>query len=433
VTARPRSHRGPFADARFRRLVWAIVGVLGWLGLVALGVSLFGQHPPRAGFDLTLILDAGRRVAAGQSPYLAGSVTTGTQVEDLFYSYPPPVAQAFAAVGSLSNGVVLTAFGLVAVAGFSVVAAGLARIRADPDDAGRGPALDVLAPVLGLAPYVYPFAIALLFGNLDALFPFAYGAVLLAILARSAGWPLAGGIAIGLVTLAKLHPGGLLVWLVVRGVRERRSTAQGSSSPGSPSWTTLAWAVGSIAVVGVVSLVVWGTGPWADYLSLLRAGTGAAFSSSLNIGPASQLALLLGDPGAAPRLAPVVSAVALTVTAVVAYAVRSTLLSFAFAAAASLVISPITWFHYPVAMLPVAVAAWVAARTQRAAVPVALLLLTALVVAAAAIAAPVLVWLAVGLVIVAAAIAPDFPSGRRVASLDSVNSAGTAPMGNSVA
>ena len=56
-----------FADPRFRRLIWLLVGGLGWVGLVALGSLLFAKDPPQAGFDLTLILDAGRRVAAGES------------------------------------------------------------------------------------------------------------------------------------------------------------------------------------------------------------------------------------------------------------------------------------------------------------------------------------------------------------------------------
>ena len=69
-----------FADPRFRRLIWLLVGGLGWAGLLALGLALLAKDPPQAGFDLALILDAGRRVAAGVSPYLAGAVGAGTQV-----------------------------------------------------------------------------------------------------------------------------------------------------------------------------------------------------------------------------------------------------------------------------------------------------------------------------------------------------------------
>ena len=57
-------------------------------------IQLWNQEPPRAGFDLTLLLEAARRVLAGESPFapemLAGTSPTSTS---LFYSYPPPVAQ----------------------------------------------------------------------------------------------------------------------------------------------------------------------------------------------------------------------------------------------------------------------------------------------------------------------------------------------------
>jgi hypothetical protein len=121
----------------------------------------------------------------------------------------------------------------------------------------------------------------------------------------------------------------------------------------------------------------------------------------LNIGPASQIALIANDPGLVSRVAPVVSGIALLVTVGIALAARSTLMSFAAATVASLVLSPITWFHYPVAMLPIAAAAWVAARGSPAATLVAGLIVGALVVAALAVANPVVVWLAVALVLAA--------------------------------
>ncbi|HYC07473.1 MAG TPA: hypothetical protein VEG29_06065, partial [Candidatus Binatia bacterium] len=118
----------PFADRRFRLLVWVVVGATGWIGLALLAATLLAQQPPKAGFDLTLILDAGRRVAAGQSPYLAGAVGGGTQVESLFYSYPPPVAQAASFIGGLGDTVVLVAMGLLATIGLAGVCAGLAGL-----------------------------------------------------------------------------------------------------------------------------------------------------------------------------------------------------------------------------------------------------------------------------------------------------------------
>lgn len=79
------------------------------------------------------------------------------------------------------------------------------------------------------------------------------------------------------------------------------------------------------------------------------------------------------------------------------------MISLALAATASLVLSPITWFHYPVVLLPFGALAWVAAREVGPAARrvAAILLGGAVIVAGAAIVAPVLVWLAVASVLVA--------------------------------
>jgi len=44
-------------------------GIIGWLGLLWIGATLYAATPPKAGFDLELLLRAGRDVAAGRSPY----------------------------------------------------------------------------------------------------------------------------------------------------------------------------------------------------------------------------------------------------------------------------------------------------------------------------------------------------------------------------
>jgi hypothetical protein len=76
-------------------------------------------------------------------------------------------------------------------------------------------------------------------------------------------------------------------------------------------------------------------------------------------------------------------------------------LSLAVATSASLIVTPITWFHYPVALLPFAAAAWLQARDSRRAARTAALLVAALFVAGLSISEPVAVWLAVALVLVA--------------------------------
>jgi hypothetical protein len=401
--------RRPFADRLFRRLVWLLIAAIGWTGLALLGATLYAQHPPRAGFDLALILEAGRRVAAGTSPYVAGAVGQGTQVESLFYSYPPPVAQAASVIAGLPDGLLLAATGVAATLGYLAFVWAFARRLA-----GSAP-VDAVLPALALAPFVYPFAIALLFGNIDAWFPLAYGAALLAATGGTTRWRIGGGIAIGLVGLAKLHPAAILGWLAIRGLRDAREASRGragegdggqpvdssSSTATAAAWPTLVVAGLTIAAVVAASLAIWGPGPWSEYVNVLRAGTGADFVSRLNIGPASQLALLTGDDGVAARVAPAVTVAALGVTAAAAWLLRPTTLSLSMAAAASLVVSPITWFHYPVALLPFAAAAWLLARDSGRAAWTAGLLIAALVVAGLSISEPVAVWLAVGLVVLA--------------------------------
>jgi len=378
----------PFADRRFRLLVWLLVGAMGWVGLVLLAA--------RAGFDLTLILDAGRRVAAGQSPYLAGAVGGGTQVESLFYSYPPPVAQAASFIGGLGDTVVLAAMGILATIGLAAVAAGLAGLR----DSVR--AVDVVVPVLALAPFVYPYAIALLFGNVDSWYPLAYGAVLIAALDGSARWRVGGGVTLGLVTVAKLQPGSLFLWLAVAGLGAWQAD-RGMRANRPAAWSVLAAGIATVGVVVAVSVLGWGIGPWQDYIGVLRAGGGVDLVSPLNIGPASQLALLLGDPSVAGRIAPVIAVVALAGIAAAARLVRRPALSLAVAAVLSLIVLPITWFHYPVAVVPFAIGAAVAAHGTAAAARVGWLIAGAIVVAAIAIAGPVIVWGAVALVLAAVA------------------------------
>ena len=123
--------------------------------------------------------------------------------------------------------------------------------------------------------------------------------------------------------------------------------------------------------------------------------------SPLNIGPASQIALALGLSEAAARTiqAPITLA-ALATTVAAGRLLEDPVASFGVATIASLVVLPVTWFHYPVALLPVAIAA--AARAEQAARPATVAALVAAVVAAGlAIVAPVVVWIAAAFVMLA--------------------------------
>jgi hypothetical protein len=70
-------------------------------------------------------------------------------------------------------------------------------------------------------------------------------------------------------------------------------------------------------------------------------------------------------------------------------------------ATALFVLLPVPGYHYPVALLPVALAAWTRSRGSAASSGVNLRLAAAFVVADLSIALPVVQWLAVGLVLTA--------------------------------
>jgi len=397
----------PLADRRFCTLLWGLVGLAGWGGLIVIAGQLLGATPPRAGFDLELLLEAGRRVAAGQSPYDPNLIAGGAvEAESLFFSYPPPVAQALSFLAAVPSTAMLVAWGLGATAGMALIARALRRrVRS-----GAG----LVLPLLAVAPFVFPFAVAILFGNLDAWFPLLYGLILLGVLVGGrSGWA-GAGIPFALVTVTKLHPASLGAWFLIRGWRDR----PGGSDQG-PSDRRLSgpWlALGASIIVGlaivVVSLLGWGIGPWRDYLAVIRAGAGAELIDPRNIGPAGQLAGLLGLGEPAARLLQVpVSLAALVLTAWAAWARRDPVESLAWATVASLVTLPVTWFHYPVALIPFAAVAF--ARADEAASPtrVRWLVAGAVIVAALTIAAPVLLW--VGVALVLAAVRGSGPTAQR--------------------
>lgn len=370
-------------DPRFRRAAWAILAVVGWSGVLWIGTLLASMEPPRAGDDLRLLVDAARRLVAGDPLYAAAGTGGSLVAESLFYSYPPPVAQALVPVAGLPLELILALWGIGASAGLALVAHLLGR-----------PAGGLVLPTLALAPYTLPFAVALLFGNLDAWLPLAFGLLLVGVLAGTRGTAAAGGVALGAVAVAKLHPATLGLWLVARAAARRRTTPEGVIAA-----VMLATGTGIV----LVSLVVGGTGPWADYVAFLRSGAATTdLVGRLNIGPASQLTLLLGlDDGAARSMQVAVLATVLVVTIAAGWRGRDVLVSFGIATAASLVALPVTWVHYPVALLPVAIAA--AARADGGTRSlVGGLLAAAVVVAAVSVVVPVLVWVAVALVLAAA-------------------------------
>ena len=393
------------------RPTWPLLlaaGLAGWLGVAWLGVRLYSDSPKRAGFDLELLLDAGRRVAAGATPYsatiLAGRAPDAT---DLFYSYPPPVAQYLSLFAAVPSGVMLVVLGAAAALGLVLVSVALGRLAGGVPSPGLGQSFRAFGlPVAAAAPFVFPFAIAILFGNLDVLFPLLYGLMLLGALGRSLTARFSGGAALAMAAVAKLHPASMSLWFVARGLRERRQHSASRAAAGGALLTPGTWLVAAAAVaVGIVivglSLAASGFTPWIDYSTVLRAGAGAAIVDSRNAGPAVQVALLVGGGEGTARLPQVaVTLAAIGGTVAVAWVCEDTLESFAWATIASLVILPVTWFHYPVAVLPVAIVAWSRADAERRS-RVLGALAGAIVAGVLGVALPVFVWLAVALVLVA--------------------------------
>jgi len=366
-----------------------IVGVVGWIGLIWIGASLYASTPPKAGFDLELLLGAGRDVVAGRSPYDPALVAGVAPVaESLFYSYPPVVAQAMALVAWIPSPVAFVAWDVAAVAGLAVIAAALGR-RLAP----ARPTASIVIPVVAVAPLCFPFAIGLLFGNLDVFFPLLYGAMLLAAMpgTSSSAADRAGGLALAAASIAKLHPASLVAWFGVRGLGgDRRSTR------------VLAVAVVLGAGLLAVSLLVFGVATWADYLAVVRAGSNADLVDVRNAGPAVQLALLLGQDDRFARTAQIaVTATVLVITVLAARRGGDPVERLAWAAAASLATLPVTWFHYPSALIPFGLAALLRSSGTPAAGAVRGWIAGALVMAALAIAILPLLWLAIGLVLVA--------------------------------
>lgn len=386
------------ARNRFARLVCLVVAAIGWANLAILGRAMLSSNPPQAGFDLQLLLDAARRVAAGGSPYDPSAVANGLQARDLFYSYPPVVAQVLVPLSGLPTWLVLTGWCLGAVAGLVVMAALLARWPIGQRAlAPAALSLDTALLTLAAAPYFFPFAIALLFGNVDAWFPLLFGAVALTLAAGRAVpsrvTSIAAGAALAIASAVKLHPATVVVWLAAR-----RPAVSGVRRPGA---AVIGAAIATGAAIVAVSLAVGGVGPWREYLDYLRLGGDADLASRVNIGPASQLALLAGDTSLARPLALVFAVIAVIVTVAAARLVRDHLESLGWAIVASLVVLPVTWYHYPVALIPIAVAAWTRSRGTPRGRRVTFALVAAYVVGDVAIVLPVALWLAVALLFVA--------------------------------
>jgi hypothetical protein len=363
-----------------------------WAGIGLLAARMFATDPPTAGFDLELLLAAGRDVAAGRSPYdpaiVAGAAPAGTQ---LFYSYPPLVAQAMSLLAGLPAGAVFAAWSVTAVAGVGIAAFLLRRALGVRLESGLA-----IAGAVAASAVVLPFAIGILFGNVDAFFPLLYGLLLAGCLAWGRPAQLVGGAAIAVAALVKVHPASIGIWLVARLVRARR---EGRSWP--VNGVVVGSAVAGAALLGL-SLIAGGLAPWLEYAKVAGVIGGSDLLDPRNAGLAAQVALLAGgDNGLVRMLQLPVAVGAAAVSAWSAWSRDDVVESLAWGAAASLVVLPVTWYHYPAALLPFGIAAMLRAHETATAPRTAALLAGACAVAAAALLWLPLLWVAVALVIAA--------------------------------
>ena len=266
-----------------------------------------------------------------------------------------------------------------------------------------GPGLrpsSVAFAAVAIAPLFLPFSVALLFGNLDSLFPLAYGLVLVAAVA-SAGERasvVAGGGALALATAVKVSPGLLGGWFVGRAARDRGRDA------GRVALGVIGVALAVGLTVLAVSIALGGLELWRDYVPVAGAASQAQLLDPRNVGPAAQIALAVGGDEALVRTLQIPIAIAAVVAALASGAlVRDRLLGLAIAAVASLVILPVTWYHYPVALIPFGIAAVARASEGPSANRTAALVGAAVVIASLSIAWVPGVWVGVGALVAAVA------------------------------
>lgn len=395
-------HAGTGAARPVRRrndaVVWSMAAVVFWAATGYLGVLMFNAVPRIAAFDLDLLVGAGRAIAAGQGPYDPALLRgVAPDAVDLFYSYPPLVGQVLVPFAGLPLGAIAIAWAAIAVTLLAVVVVRIGALVA-PGLSGR----TVAAATVAVAAMTFPLLVAVLFGNLDAFFPALYGFALLAVLSPRRRDGVIGGAAVAIAALTKVYPAGLGLWFVVRAARARSVADR----------RRLALPLAAAAVTGaglvVVSVVAFGPSPWLDYATVASTAARAEIVDHRNAAPAAQVALWLGWTSDAARLLhlPVV-ALALVAIVGAAWRVEDPVESLALAATASLFLLPISWIHYPPALLPFVAAAVLRAHAREGPAGAALrqrvwvLAGGALLAGALAVAWMPSLWVAIGLALAA--------------------------------
>lgn len=344
------------ARRRNDAILWSIAAVAFWATTAYLGVLMFNSVPRSAAFDLALLVDAGRSIGAGQSPYdpavLRGVVPDAV---DLFYSYPPIVGQVLIPISGLPLGLIAIGWAVAAVALLA-----MAVVRVGALVAPAVPARTVAGATVAVAAMTFPLLIAVLFGNLDAFFPAVYGFVLIGALSRVRRDGVIGGVAIAIGALTKVYPVGFGLWFLVRAVRP------GSGRERQRLLVPVVAAALTAGALVAISVAAFGLGPWQDFARVAATAAQAGLVDGRNAGPAAQVALWLGADNGLARLLhlPVVGLAVLAIAAA-AWFRDDPLESLAIAATATLYLLPISWIHYPAALLPFVAAAVLRAHADK--------------------------------------------------------------------
>ena len=280
------------------------------------------------GLDLDAYRQAAVRLIATGSPYhealVTGPIDNRIQNVPIAYLYPPPLAQVFVPVVSVSPALVAAVWAIVQIAALMALLPLLYRRFGG-----------ALTPTSVCATWIvavlsFPLNFAVYIGNLSG-----WIAIAIAVMLLGPGRP--AGVAAAVMAVAKMTPAVLLVPAIIR--RESR--------------------VG--AMIGVTAItaasVVIAPFAWSQWLrvlpNVLRFPAGSDVS---NLAPGAVLGTL-GFPTAGIVLGLTLAGVALAATVVLA--IRGSWAGSVAAATAVLLFAPATiWNHYIAILLPVLVAAW---------------------------------------------------------------------------
>lgn len=319
----------------FRLVIALTIVVLGGLVLGAAMLRQASQPGGQFGIDFGDYFLAAQRVAATGTPYAREMLTGPVDAQGLDrYRYPPPLAQLLVPATGLATGTAATIWlvlQLMATVGAVWLALGVAGVRRHAERL----AWSAVACVLFM-----PVFDTLWKGNVS-------GFVALTVTLVAMGGPSAGAGAMA-ATLLKVVPLTFLPAIVAAGRR--------------------AFTVAAITGGAVVGLsLVLAPQAWADYLVVLPNLLAGSADDATNLAPAATLGRL-GAPAALADLARVATlAVAAGCTIAAPLLIRRRPDRHGWSAAATLgtaamlLLPAACWYHYLVALLPVAAFAWQAA------------------------------------------------------------------------